>query len=109
LVDAPFYVCGKLAREHLYTYPAVVLRVDAAAAMLTLLYLSDGLGADTDWEAFSISERVPAQCVFPASAAVKRILSYEGCAWTVRSQRLVEQIRDEGVEAYLARELRASC
>ena len=39
--------------RHLYTYIAIVLEVHAATRTLTLQYLSDGLGPDTDWEAFA--------------------------------------------------------
>lgn len=103
VVDARFYSLeGALDPSHLYSYPAVVLRVDAETRTLTLQYVSDGLGADTDWEAFAIASRVPARAVRPAPATVRRLLRSSECSWTRRSQHLLQRIRAEGVDAYLA-------
>ena len=49
--DAIFYKDGQPSTAHLYSYPAVVLRVDAISRTLTLHYLCDGLIADADEEA----------------------------------------------------------
>jgi len=51
---------GAIDLSHLYTYAAIVLCVDPDRRELVIQYLSDGLGADTDWEAFSVAYRVPA-------------------------------------------------
>ena len=101
-VDAPFYyLSGILSSSHLYTYPAVVLRVDRATSRLTILYVSDGLGADTDTEAFAHGT-VPASEVMPAASSVQILLTRRDCSWTRRSLSLVQHIRDMGVDAYLA-------
>ena len=67
-------------------------------------YVSDGLGADTDWEAFAIASRVPANAVQPAPATVQRLLQNTECSWTRRSQQRIQRIRGIGVDAYLAEE-----
>ena len=100
-VDAPYYLKGAIDEAHLYTYPAVVLRVDSASCMLTLQYLSDGLGADTDGEAFHIADQVPASHVLPTHPTIRSLLTSEECSWTRKSLRLVESIREQGVEAFL--------
>ena len=100
-VDAYYYVDGTQDGAHHYTYAAIVLRVDASLRTLTLQYLSDGLGADTDDEAFHIADRVPVEHVRSASKGVQALLSSEECNWTRRSLRKVEEIRAMGVDAYL--------
>ena len=101
-VDARYYVNGVIDTAHLYTYAAIVLRVDAASHTLTLQYLSDGLGADTDAEAFQISNRVPAHHARPMHPTIQRVLEDEDCNWTRQSLRRVQRIREMGVDAYLA-------
>jgi hypothetical protein len=100
LVDAVFFSDGKPSNAHLYTYPAIVLCVDAAERRLTLHYLSDGLIADTDEEAFAIAE-VPASSTVPATSAVKAWLRNSQCPWTICSYRLIEHIHAIGPEAFL--------
>ena len=51
-----------------------MLRVDHAE--LTLHYLSDGLGADSDEEAFEIG-KVPAWAVWPMHEHVRFLLEHE--------------------------------
>ena len=80
------------------------LRVDDATRTLTLQYISDGLGADTDWEAFAIASRVPCSAVQPAPPTVHRLLQSAECSWMRRSQQLLERIRSMGVDAYLMEE-----
>ena len=100
-VDAPYYVDGGVDKAHLYTYAAIVLRVDAASRNLTLQYLSDGLGPDTDTEAFHIADRVPAHCALPMHPSIQSVLEDGHCSWTRQSLRLVQRIREMGVDAYL--------
>jgi hypothetical protein len=87
---------------HLYTYPAVVLRVDYGARTLTLQYVSDGLGADTDWEAFHVASNVPADAVLPAAQSVRSLLQNAECSWTRRSFQRINEIRKQGVGSYLS-------
>ena len=100
LVDARFYnTRGECCRStHYYTYPALVLRVDHAE--LTLHYLSDGLGADSDEEAFEIG-KVPAWAVWPMHEHVRFLLEHEDCTWTRASARKVKEIREAGADEYL--------
>ena len=100
-VDAPYYIDGVVDKAHLYTYAAIVLRVDAASRNLTLQYLSDGLGPDTDTEAFHIADRVPAHCALPMHPSIQSVLEDGHCSWTRQSLRLVQRIREMGVDAYL--------
>ena len=100
-VDAPYYVDGVVDKAHLYTYAAIVLCVDADSRMLTLQYLSDGLGPDTDAEAFHIAGRVPAHYALPMHPIIQSVLEAEDCSWTRHSLRLVQRIREMGVDAYL--------
>ena len=69
--------------------------------MLTLQYLSDGLGPDTDAEAFHIAGRVPAHYALPMHPTIQSVLEAEDCSWTRHSLRLVRRIRERGVDAYL--------
>ena len=102
LCDAIFYTKdGQPSSAHLYTYPAIVLRVDASAQRLTLHYLCDGLTADADQEAFQIAEGVPASAAVRASTDVERWLTNDQCPWTRCSFRRVRQIREGGAEAFL--------
>ena len=103
-VDAPYYVDGVVDKAHLYTYAAIVLCVDAGSRMLTLQYLSDGLGPDTDAEAFHIASRVPAHYALPMHPIIQSVLEAEDCSWTRHSLRLVQRIREMGVDAYLQHE-----
>ena len=95
LVDAFFYrkMDGEWRREkaHHYTYPAVVLARDAAAGSLTLHYLSDGLGVDSNDEAHSIAA-VPASEALLASASVQRRLLATDCAWTSTALSLLQEM-----------------
>ena len=106
-VDAPYYKRNpdktwSICSAHLYTYIGVVLRVDPVARRLIIQYLSDGLGADTDWEAFAIAE-VPAADVLPAVEGAKAVMrdSRPCRPWTRRSIGLVEEIRGAGVDSWL--------
>ena len=101
LCDAVFYEHGQPSGAHLYTYPAIVLRVDATARLLTLHYLSDGLIADTDDEAFRIAERVPADAARIATSQVESWLLNGDCPWTRRSFRRIQEIMKDGPEAFL--------
>jgi hypothetical protein len=102
LVDARFYDGrGVLMTDHYYTYPALVLRVDRAARQLTLYYLSDGLGADSDEEAFEIGKKVPAAAVWPMHRHVRFLLEHEECPWTRASFRRVKEIREAGADKFL--------
>ena len=67
----------------------------------TLQYLSDGLGPDTDAEAFHIAGRVPAHYALPMHPIIQSVLEAEDCSWTRHSLRLVQRIREMGVDAYL--------
>lgn len=97
IVDAPFYDHnGRLCTAHLYTYPAVVLNSDGPAGFIRLYYLSDGLTADTDEEAFKESGDVPAREVLPASSAVKYWLCHPECPWTIRSVQRIQQLKETG-------------
>lgn len=100
-VDAPYFIDGAVDTAHLYTYAAIVLRVDAASRCLTLQYLSDGLGPDTDEEAFHVADGVPSDCVLPMHPSIQGTLQAEDCPWTRKSLRLVQRIREMGVDAYL--------
>ena len=106
-MDAPYYIrdsdkTWSICSAHLYTYIGVVLRVDPVARLLTIQYLSDGLGADTDWEAFAIAV-VPAAEVLPAVEGARAVMrdSPHSRPWTRRSIDLVEEIREEGVDSWL--------
>ena len=102
LCDAVFYEHGQPSTAHLYTYPAIVLQVDATARLLTLHYLSDGLIADSDEEAFRIAECVPADAVRIATSEVRSWLLSQGCPWTRCSFRRIQEIRRVGPEAFLS-------
>ena len=101
-VDATFMDSS----AHLYSYPAIVLAVDATAHTLTLHYLSDGLIADADEEAFDIHTDVPVAETVDVTPAVKHWLNGgknakgECCYWTRRTYRQVEKIREMGPEAF---------
>ena len=75
--------------------------MDVASRTLTLQYLSDGLGPDTDFEAFHIADRVPAHHALPMHPTIQSVLADEDCNWTRRSLHLVQRIREMGVDAYL--------
>ena len=102
LVDARFYNRrGVEMTDHYYTYPALVLRVDHVARQLTLYYLSDGLGADSDEEAFEIGIKVPAAAVWPIHRHVRFLLEHEECPWTRASFRRIKEIREAGADEFL--------
>lgn len=92
---------------HFFSYPAIVLAVDTTARTLTLHYLSDGLIADADEEAFEIKAGVPVAETVAVTPAVKHWLNGgknaegECCYWTRRTYRQVEKIREMGPEAFL--------
>ena len=56
IVDAPYY--GADSDANLYTYPAVVVDGVSREGTVRLHYLSDGLSADTDEEAFGEGDGV---------------------------------------------------
>ena len=62
---------------------------------MRLFYLSDGLCADADEEAFGESARVPAHEVLGASDAVRYWLQHKGCPWTIRSVRRMQEMLGE--------------
>ena len=102
LVDARFYNRrGVEMTDHYYTYPALVLRVDRVSRQLTLYYLSDGLGADSDEEAFEIGIKVPAAAVWPMHRHVRFLLEHEECPWTRASFRRIKEIREAGADEFL--------
>ena len=102
IVDAIWYNTNGLpSTAHLYTYPAIVLEVDASARCLTLHYLSDGLISESDDEGFAIREGVPVCQVTPAASEVKRWVCHSECTWTRASFRRVEEIRTKGAAAFL--------
>ena len=69
--------------------------------LIATTLLSDGLGADTDWEAFAIAVNVPAAHVLPAVEGARAVLQHKR-PWTSRSFILRDEIREKGVDAYLA-------
>jgi len=99
--DAIFYKDGQPSTAHLYSYPAIVLRVDALAGRLTLHYLCDGLTADADQEAFHIADGVPASAAVHATEDVRRWLTNSQCSWTRRSYNRWKHICDAGADAFL--------
>ena len=102
-VDARFHEHGEISRSHLYTYIAIVLRCSPTG--LTLYYLSDGLGADTDEEAFLLAEDVPSSDCRPAPESIVKLLNLaDGPSWMRRSYRKICQILSHGVEKFIADE-----
>jgi hypothetical protein len=102
VVDAIWYGSdGTPSTAHLYTYPAIVLEVDASTRCLTLHYLSDGLISESDEEGFAIREGVPVNDVTLATSDVRRWVCHSECPWTRRSFRRVEEIRTKGAAAFL--------
>ena len=90
---------GAVSTAHLYTYPAVVLRVDQARRTVDLQYVSDGLIADSDQEAFAVRQNVPVGATVAATPAVQDWVR-NGCAWNVQTYRMYEElIRERGADA----------
>ena len=66
-------------RSYPSTYPAIVLGIDASAEVLTVFYISDGLIADDEQEAWSLG-RVPIRHAAPAAESVKERCKRKGTA-----------------------------
>ena len=100
IADAIFFnERGAVSTAHLYTYPAVVLRVDYAARTVDLQYVSDGLIADSDEEAFAVRRNVPVGATVAATPAVQDWVRNGQCTWNVQSYRRYEEIREQGADA----------
>ena len=96
IVDALFFdERGAVSTAHLYTYPAVVLCVDQARRTVDLHYVSDGLIADSDQEAFAVRQNVPVGAMVAATPAVQDWVRNGQCTWNVQTYRKYEELRGE--------------
>lgn len=96
IIDCIYYDhMGSRKDPHSYpsTYPAIVLGIDAAAEALTVFYISDGLIADDEQEAWSLG-RVPVRHVARTAESVKQRCKRPGTA----SARLMSALFEQGAE-----------